>query len=57
MRGIQDAPVVVDSEIVVRPIMYCSLTYDHRVLMGEDVARFSGTLYKLMHNPASLLLD
>lgn len=55
--GIQDAPVVVDGEIVVRPIMYCNLTYDHRVLTGADAASFSGTLYQLMHNPGSLLLD
>lgn len=55
--GIQDAPVVVDGDIVVRPIMYCSLTYDHRVLTGADAASFSGTLYQLMHNPGSLLLD
>jgi pyruvate/2-oxoglutarate dehydrogenase complex dihydrolipoamide acyltransferase (E2) component len=54
--AIQDTPVVVDGEVVVRPIMYCSLTYDHRVLTGADSAAFSGTLYQLMHNPTPLLL-
>ena len=34
--GVQEVPVVVDGEITIRPIMYCSLTYDHRVLTGAD---------------------
>jgi len=54
--AIQDTPVVVDGQIVVRPVMYCSLTYDHRVLTGADAASFSGTLYRLMLDPGPLLL-
>lgn len=55
--AIQDTPVVVDGQVVIRPIMYCSLTYDHRVLTGADSAAFSGSIVRLMLKPGSLLSE
>lgn len=55
--AIQDAPVVVDGQVVVRPVMYCSLTYDHRVLTGADSAAFSGDIVRLMLEPRLLLSE
>ena len=42
MHTIKDRPVVVDGEIVVRPIMIVALTYDHRLLDGREAVTFLG---------------
>ncbi len=54
---IVDTPVVRGGQIVIRPIMSYSLTYDHRVVMGEDAARFVATLQQLMEEPYLLSLS
>lgn len=56
MGGYSDTPVVVDGQVVIRPVMYYSLTYDHRVLTGADAAAFIEVLHRLMLNPDPLLL-
>ena len=56
MGGYSDAPVVVDGKVVVRPVMYTNMTYDHRVLTGADSGMFGGALRRLMQNPRPLLL-
>ena len=56
MGGYSDTPVVVDGQVVVRPVMYNHLTWDHRVLTGADEGMFAGTLHRLMLNPGPLLL-
>ena len=43
MHAIKDRPVVVDGQIVVRPIMVVALTYDHRLLDGREAVTFLGT--------------
>lgn len=53
---ITDTPVVRDGQIVVRPMMNYSLTYDHRVLTGEDATRFRGSLQQLMEQPYLMLM-
>lgn len=53
--AILDAPVVVDKQIVVRPVMKVTLTYDHRVIDGASAARFLKTLRELTENPASVV--
>jgi len=53
--GITDRAVVRDKEIVIRPIMTYSLTYDHRVTEGFTVCRFTGALEHIMENPLLLL--
>ena len=42
MHKIQDRPVVVDGQIVVRPMMYLALSYDHRLIDGQEAVRFLG---------------
>jgi 2-oxoglutarate dehydrogenase E2 component (dihydrolipoamide succinyltransferase) len=57
MHSIKERPVVVDGEIVIRPIMYLALTYDHRIVDGKSAVTFLGTLIELLEEPASMLLD
>ena len=44
MHKIQDRPMVVDGEIVVRPMMYLALSYDHRLIDGQEAVRFLVTI-------------
>jgi 2-oxoglutarate dehydrogenase E2 component (dihydrolipoamide succinyltransferase) len=57
MHKIQDRPVVEDGKIVIRPIMYLALTYDHRVVDGKSAVTFLTTIRELLEDPASMLLD
>jgi pyruvate dehydrogenase E2 component (dihydrolipoyllysine-residue acetyltransferase) len=54
--GIFDKPIARDGQVVVRPVMTLSLTYDHRILDGVPVARFYTRLQELIEQPAFLLL-
>jgi len=54
--SITDRPVVRDGQIVIRPIMTFSLTYDHRVVDGAPAAAFLITLTQILENPGLLLL-
>ena len=53
--SITDRPVVRDGQIVVRPMMTYSLTFDHRVIDGAPAAKFAARLTELLENPSSLL--
>lgn len=55
MGGFNDTPVVVDGQIVIRPILYHHLTFDHRVLTGADSGMFGGALHKFMLDPDPLM--
>jgi len=57
MHKIQDRPVVEDGVIVIRPIMYLALTYDHRIVDGKSAVTFLKTIMDLLEDPASMLLD
>jgi 2-oxoglutarate dehydrogenase E2 component (dihydrolipoamide succinyltransferase) len=57
MHSIKERPVVIDGEIVIRPIMYLALTYDHRIVDGKSAVTFLGTIIDLLEEPASMLLD
>ena len=57
MGGYSDTPVVVDGQVVVRPILYNHLTWDHRGLTGADSGMFGGALHWLMVKPEPLLLE
>jgi 2-oxoglutarate dehydrogenase E2 component (dihydrolipoamide succinyltransferase) len=57
MHKIQDRAVVEDGEIVVRPVMYLALTYDHRIVDGKNAVTFLKTIVDLLEDPASMLLD
>ncbi|MBL8202301.1 MAG: 2-oxoglutarate dehydrogenase complex dihydrolipoyllysine-residue succinyltransferase [Chromatiales bacterium] len=56
MHKIQDRPVVVDGQIVVRPIMYLALTYDHRIIDGREAVQFLVAMKAALEDPARLLL-
>jgi len=57
MHGIFDRPVVVGGQIVVRPMMYLALTYDHRLIDGREAVVFLKTIKELLEDPARLLLQ
>jgi 2-oxoglutarate dehydrogenase E2 component (dihydrolipoamide succinyltransferase) len=57
MHRIQDRPVVLNGEVVVRPIMYLALTYDHRIVDGKSAVTFLKTIVELLEDPAAMLLD
>jgi 2-oxoglutarate dehydrogenase E2 component (dihydrolipoamide succinyltransferase) len=57
MHKIQERPVVVDGEIVVRPMMYLALSYDHRVIDGAEAVSFLVRIKELIEDPESMLLE
>jgi 2-oxoglutarate dehydrogenase E2 component (dihydrolipoamide succinyltransferase) len=57
MHKIQERPVVVDGEIVVRPMMYLALSYDHRVIDGAEAVSFLVRIKELVEDPESRLLE
>lgn len=56
MHSIQQRPVVIDAEIVARPMMYLALTYDHRIIDGKEAVQFLVTIKNLLEDPARMLL-
>ena len=57
MHAIKDRPVVVDGQIVIRPMMYLALSYDHRVIDGSTSVTFLVKVKELIEDPTTLLLD
>ncbi len=57
MHKIQDRPVVVNGEIVVRPMMYLALSYDHRVVDGKGAVTFLVRVKEALEDPRRLLMD
>ncbi|MEI8298932.1 MAG: 2-oxoglutarate dehydrogenase complex dihydrolipoyllysine-residue succinyltransferase [Pseudomonadota bacterium] len=57
MHKVQDRPVVVDGQIVIRPMMYLALTYDHRIIDGREAVQFLVTIKDCLEDPARLLLQ
>ncbi|MBO9469101.1 2-oxoglutarate dehydrogenase complex dihydrolipoyllysine-residue succinyltransferase [Endozoicomonas sp. G2_2] len=57
MHATKERPVVVDGEIVVRPMMMLALSYDHRLIDGRDAVLFLRTIKELIEDPARLLLQ
>jgi len=56
MHKIQDRPVVVDGQIVIRPMMYIALTYDHRIIDGREAVQFLVTVKQCLEDPARMVL-
>ncbi len=56
MHNIVKRPMVVDDEIVIRPIMYVALSYDHRIVDGSEAVRFLYRIKELIEDPEDLLL-
>ncbi len=57
MHKIQQRPMAVDGEILVRPMMYVALTYDHRIIDGREAVLFLVTVKEMLEDPARLLLQ
>ena len=57
MHKIQERPVVVDGQVVVRPMMYLALTYDHRIIDGREAVQFLVAVKEALEDPARLLLQ
>jgi 2-oxoglutarate dehydrogenase E2 component (dihydrolipoamide succinyltransferase) len=56
MHTIKERPVVVDGEIVARPMMYLAISYDHRLIDGKDAVQFLVAIKETLEDPARLLL-
>jgi 2-oxoglutarate dehydrogenase E2 component (dihydrolipoamide succinyltransferase) len=57
MHKIQERPVAVEGEVMVRPMMYLALSYDHRVIDGAEAVSFLVRIKELVEDPESLLLE
>ncbi|MEE2753654.1 MAG: 2-oxoglutarate dehydrogenase complex dihydrolipoyllysine-residue succinyltransferase [Candidatus Latescibacterota bacterium] len=57
MHAIKDRPVAVDGQVVVRPVMYLALTYDHRIVDGHDSVTFLVRMKELLEDPARMMLE
>jgi 2-oxoglutarate dehydrogenase E2 component (dihydrolipoamide succinyltransferase) len=57
MHKIEQRPVAVDGQVVVRPMMYVALSYDHRVIDGREAVQFLVRMKQLAEDPEVLLLD
>ncbi len=57
MHAIKERPMVVDGEIVARPMMYIALTYDHRIIDGKDAVLFLVEIKNALEDPHRLLLN
>ena len=56
MHKTQERPVVKDGEIVIRPMMYLALSYDHRIIDGKEAVQFLVSIKEALEDPARLLL-
>jgi 2-oxoglutarate dehydrogenase E2 component (dihydrolipoamide succinyltransferase) len=57
MHAIQKRPVVVDDQIVIRPMMYLALSYDHRIVDGREAVTFLVRIKECVENPERLFLE
>ena len=57
LHKIQDRPVVINGQIVVRPMMYVALSYDHRIVDGREAVQFLVTVKEYIEDPGHLLLE
>ncbi|BET69033.1 2-oxoglutarate dehydrogenase complex dihydrolipoyllysine-residue succinyltransferase [Opitutales bacterium ASA1] len=56
MHAIQDRPVAVDGQVVIRPMMYLALSYDHRIVDGREAVTFLVKMKQVLEDPARLLI-
>jgi 2-oxoglutarate dehydrogenase E2 component (dihydrolipoamide succinyltransferase) len=56
MHKIQERPIAVDGQVVIRPMMYLALSYDHRIIDGREAVQFLVTIKETLEDPARLLL-
>ncbi len=57
MHKIQERPVAVNGEVVIRPMMYVALSYDHRIVDGREAVQFLVRVKELIEDPGQMLLE
>jgi 2-oxoglutarate dehydrogenase E2 component (dihydrolipoamide succinyltransferase) len=57
MHSIQQRPVAIEGQVVIRPMMYLALTYDHRIIDGREAVRFLVKIKDLIEDPRKILLE
>jgi 2-oxoglutarate dehydrogenase E2 component (dihydrolipoamide succinyltransferase) len=57
MHKIEQRPVAIDGQVVIRPMMYLAVTYDHRLVDGREAVQFLVRIKELIEDPTNLLLD
>lgn len=57
MHKIQERPMAVNGEVVIQPMMYLALSYDHRLIDGKEAVQFLVTIKELLEDPARMILD
>jgi 2-oxoglutarate dehydrogenase E2 component (dihydrolipoamide succinyltransferase) len=57
MHKIQDRPMAENGQVVIRPMMYLALSYDHRIIDGREAVQFLVTIKDQIEDPSRLLLQ
>jgi len=57
MHAIQDRPVAREGVVVIRPMMYLALTYDHRIVDGREAVAFLKRIKQVIEEPARILIE
>ena len=57
LHSIQDRPIALEGQVVIKPMMYIALTYDHRIVDGREAVMFLRTIKEVMEEPARLFLE
>ncbi|MDZ4850490.1 MAG: 2-oxoglutarate dehydrogenase complex dihydrolipoyllysine-residue succinyltransferase [Pirellulaceae bacterium] len=57
LHSIQDRPIALNGEVVIRPMMYLALTYDHRIVDGREAVTFLRTIKEVIEDPTRLFLE
>ena len=57
MHAIKERPVAIDGQVVIRPMMYLALSYDHRLIDGKTAVQFLVTVKELLEDPSRILLQ
>jgi 2-oxoglutarate dehydrogenase E2 component (dihydrolipoamide succinyltransferase) len=57
MHKIEERPIAMDGEVVIRPMMYVALSYDHRIVDGREAVQFLVKIKELIEDPERLLLE
>jgi 2-oxoglutarate dehydrogenase E2 component (dihydrolipoamide succinyltransferase) len=57
LHSIQERPIALNGEVVIRPMMYLALTYDHRIIDGREAVSFLKTIKEVIEDPSRLFLE
>ncbi len=57
MHKIEQRPIALNGQVVIRPMMYLALSYDHRIVDGREAVQFLVRIKELVEDPETLLLE